>query len=59
VLAAFCVGTALLAHFDFADQNQMTLFMKNLGLAGGFLLLSVAGAGGYSVDGRRGAAAYA
>jgi putative oxidoreductase len=53
VLAAFCVGTALLAHFDFADQNQMTQFLKNLGLAGGFLLLAATGAGRYSVDGAR------
>lgn len=53
VLAAFCIGTALVAHFDFADQNQMTQFLKNLGLAGGFLLLAGTGAGAISVDGRR------
>ena len=52
--AAFCVATAFLGHLDFADQNQMTAFMKNLGLAGGFLLLSVTGAGAWSVDARRG-----
>jgi putative oxidoreductase len=29
---------------------QQLLFMKNLGIAGGFLLLVAAGAGAYSVD---------
>lgn len=52
--AAFCVATAFIGHLDFADQNQMTAFMKNLGLAGGFLLLSVTGAGALSLDARRG-----
>lgn len=58
-LAAFCVATAFVGHFDFADQMQSTLFMKNLGLAGGFLALSVAGPGALSVDARRGSLAYA
>lgn len=52
-LAAFCVGSAFVAHFDFADQMQMASFMKNLAVAGGFLLLSVTGPGPFSVDGRR------
>lgn len=52
--AAFCLATAFLGHFDFADQNQMTAFMKNFGLAGGFLLLSVTGAGALSLDARGG-----
>ena len=52
--AAFCVATAFLGHFDFADQNQMTAFLKNIGLAGGFLLLSVTGAGAYAIDARKG-----
>ena len=53
-LGAFCVATAFIGHFDFADQNQMTAFLKNLGLTGGFLLLSVTGAGAFSVDARGG-----
>lgn len=57
--AAFCVATAFLGHLDFADQNQMTAFMKNLGLAGGFLLLSATGAGALSLDAKRGALAHA
>jgi putative oxidoreductase len=32
---------------------QMILFMKNIAIAGGFLLLAVHGAGAYSMDNRR------
>jgi putative oxidoreductase len=55
LLAAFCVVTSLFFHTNFADQAQMLFFMKNFTIAGGFLALSVAGAGAYSVDARRGA----
>jgi putative oxidoreductase len=59
-IAAFCVGAALIAHNNFADQNEMTQFLKDLAIAGGFLALSVSGPGAFSVDARRGAApAYA
>lgn len=54
-IALFCVATAFLGHFNFADQMQMTMFLKNIGLAGGFLALSVAGPGAWSLDARRGA----
>ncbi len=57
-LAAFSILSALLYHFVPADQMQMTMFMKNLGLGGGFLLLTVTGAGAWSLDalmGRRAA----
>jgi len=53
-LAAFCVVTAVLYHFVPADQMQMTQFFKNLGLAGGYLLLANAGSGAFSVDARMG-----
>lgn len=52
--AAFAVATAFIGHFDFTNEEQANLFMKNLGLAGGFLLLSITGAGAYSLDSRRG-----
>lgn len=54
-LAAFCLLTALLFHTNFADMTQMLFFMKNITIAGGFLALSAAGAGAYSVDARLGA----
>ena len=53
-LAGFCLLTALIFHSNFGDQMQMTMFMKNLAMAGGFLLLYVQGAGAYSLDARRG-----
>ncbi|PWW01593.1 putative oxidoreductase [Hoeflea marina] len=52
-LAAFCVASGVLAHYVPGDQMQMTSFMKNLAMAGGFLALAVAGAGSLSVDARR------
>ena len=54
VLAVFTVATALVAHTGWADQMQMINFLKNLGIAGGFLVLSSSGAGAYSIDARRG-----
>lgn len=51
-LAGFSASAALLYHFVPSDQMQMIMFMKNLGLAGGFLLLAVHGAGSISVDAR-------
>ena len=53
-LAAFCVATALLFHHHFGDQMQLTLFLKDLALAGGFLLLASSGATGFTVDRHRG-----
>ena len=53
-LAAFCVVSGVLYHFDPADQMQMTQLLKNLGLAGGYLLLWITGAGAWSVDALRG-----
>lgn len=54
-LAGFSIVSALIFHHNFADQMQMIMFMKNLAMAGGFLLLYVHGAGAWSVDGKRGA----
>jgi putative oxidoreductase len=59
LLAAFCVVAAFLFHYAPSDMMQTLLFTKNLTIAGGLLALSVAGAGAWSVDARRGAAAYA
>lgn len=54
VLAAFTIAATLIAHTDLADQMQQLLFMKNLAVTGGFLILAAAGAGALSVDARRG-----
>lgn len=53
LMAAFCVVSGALFHYEPGNQMQMISFMKNLALAGGFLALSVAGPGAWSVD-RRG-----
>lgn len=52
-LAGFSVGSALLFHFDFADQIQSIMFMKNLSIAGGLLILAGNGAGTLSLDNRQ------
>ena len=51
-LAGFSIVTALMFHLDFADQIQSIMFMKNLAMAGGFLLLFIHGAGELSMDNR-------
>ena len=48
-LAAFCLAAAAVFHRDFADQMQVTNFMKNVCMAGGFLLLFANGPGRYAV----------
>lgn len=53
-LAAFCIASAIIFHNGFADPSQMNAMLKNFALAGGFLALSVAGAGALSVDAKRG-----
>lgn len=49
-LAGFTIIAGLLFHFDFADQMQNIMFMKNLAIAGGLLLLFSRGAGELSMD---------
>lgn len=52
-LAGFCILSALIFHSNFTDQNEMANFMKNVAIAGGFLLLFVNGAGDWSLDERK------
>jgi len=52
-LAIFSVVAALFFHNNLGDQMQMVMFLKNLAMAGGFLALSIAGPGSYSLDARR------
>ena len=49
-LSLFCLATAIIFHNDFADQSQLTAFLKNIALAGGFLFLVVNGAKGFCLD---------
>jgi putative oxidoreductase len=52
VLAIWCVVTGAIGHSHLADPNQMAHFLKNLAMAGGFLLLVAFGAGDWSIDAR-------
>ena len=48
-LAGFCILAALLFHMDFSNQMQTIMFMKNLAIAGGFLMIFAHGAGDVSL----------
>ena len=50
VLAIFCVTTAFIFHNDFNDQIQVIAFLKNIGLAGGFLFILANGTKDWSID---------
>lgn len=52
-LAVFSLVAAASFHNDFADQNQMIQFLKNVMLAGGLLQIAAFGAGALSLDNRR------
>ena len=52
ILALFTVVAAGVFHNDWSDQIQTILFMKNIAIAGGFMLLASQGAGAYSLDSR-------
>lgn len=51
-LAVYSIAAAVLFHFELADHMQYLNFMKNLAIAGGLLVLTARGAGGWSLDGR-------
>ena len=50
ILAIFCIATAFLFHYNFVDQMQLIAFLKNLGLAGGFLFIVANGTRDWSAD---------
>ena len=50
ILAIFCLATALIFHYDFANQMQTIAFLKNLGLAGGFLFIATNGPKEWAVE---------
>jgi putative oxidoreductase len=52
LLAGYSLLTALIFHANFADQIEMAMFLKNVSIAGGFLLLVANGAGPLSLDRR-------
>ena len=50
ILSIFCLLTAFLFHFDFSNQSQLISFLKNIGLAGGFLFIVANGTKDWAVD---------
>lgn len=52
-LAVFSLVTGAIFHSQFSDQIQMVMFLKNVAMAGGLVLLAVAGPGAFSLDARR------
>lgn len=50
LLAGFTLLAAVVFHFDFTDQMQSILFMKNLAITGGLLTVFTYGAGDFSID---------
>src|ERR1700755_3362344 len=53
-LALFVLATAVFFHRNFADQNQMIHFLKNIMIIGGLLQIAHFGGGAHSLDARRG-----
>ena len=50
LLAIFSITTAIIFHLDFSNQMQVVAFLKNLGLAGGFLFISINGPKDFAVE---------
>ena len=49
-LAIFTLVAAALFHSNFAEQMQVLLFMKNIAMAGGLVVLAGTGPGRFSID---------
>tara|TARA_A100001011_G_scaffold187232_1_gene195803 strand:- start:1484 stop:1870 length:387 start_codon:yes stop_codon:yes gene_type:complete len=50
LLAIFCLATAFIFHFDFENQSETISFLKNIGLAGGFLFIVTNGTRDWSIN---------
>ena len=50
LLVGFNIISALLFHQFWIDESQTNPFMKNIAMAGGFLMIFAHGAGAYSID---------
>lgn len=53
LLAGFTLIAALIFHHDFGNQMQQIMFLKDVSIAGAFLILVARGAGPWSLDARR------
>ena len=49
-MALFTFTVAIIFHTDFSEGMQMMLFLKDIAIAGGFMLIVVYGSGKISLD---------
>ena len=50
LLAIFSITTAIIFHLDFSNQMQIVAFLKNLGLAGGFMFIAINGTKDFALE---------
>ena len=50
VMILFILTVTIIFHTDFSNEMQLIAFLKNIAIAGGFLIIFVRGAGKYSLD---------
>jgi len=50
VMALFTFTVAIIFHTDFSEGMQMIFFLKDLAIAGGFMIILVYGPGKISID---------
>jgi putative oxidoreductase len=53
-LAGFSIAAALLFHLNFGDKVQTIMFLKNIAIAGGLMVIAAHGPGDLSLDKRLG-----
>lgn len=49
-ISGFTIIAAIIFHNNFSNDMQQLMFMKDMSIAGGFLILGLFGAGKYSLD---------
>ena len=49
-ISGLTIIAAVIFHNNFSDDMQQLMFMKDMSIAGGFLILGLFGAGKYSID---------
>tara|TARA_B100000767_G_scaffold216213_1_gene203766 strand:- start:1366 stop:1755 length:390 start_codon:yes stop_codon:yes gene_type:complete len=50
ILFLFSIATAFIFHSDFSNQVEMIAFLKNIGLAGGFIIIAVNGPKDWAIE---------
>ena len=53
LFVGFNIVSAIIFHQFWVDESQMNSFIKNVAIAGGFLMIFAHGAGVYSIDNKR------